>query len=155
MRSIANGQLEGFPPRDELKTVYLEHDIQGASKEVPVVEYVFLDPMVKEMYNPDNEADAEHVKEILESVGFLKGHVSKGASQLMPITALSGGWKMKLALARAMLAKADIMLLDEPTNHLDVDNVAWVKNYLLSLDTVTSIIVLVSEFEDVVDCVCG
>jgi elongation factor 3 len=40
-----------------------------------------------------------------------------------------------------MLCKADIMLLDEPTNHLDVDNVAWVKNYLLSLDQVTSIIV--------------
>lgn len=141
MRSIANGQLEGFPPPSELKTVYLEHDIQGASKEVPVVEYVFLDPMVKEMYNPDKEEDVNHVKEILESVGFMSGHVSKGASQLMPITALSGGWKMKLALARAMLAKADIMLLDEPTNHLDVDNVAWVKNYLLSLDQVTSIIV--------------
>ena len=33
-----------------------------------------------------------------------------------------------------MLAKTDILLLDEPTNHLDVDNVAWVKNYLLSLE---------------------
>jgi len=48
---------------------------------------------------------------------------------------------MKLALARAMLQKADILLLDEPTNHLDVINVAWVKNYLKSLNDVTSIIV--------------
>jgi elongation factor 3 len=48
---------------------------------------------------------------------------------------------MKLALARAMLQKADILLLDEPTNHLDVINVAWVKNYLNSLTDVTSIIV--------------
>jgi len=50
---------------------------------------------------------------------------------------------MILALARAMLCKADIMLLDEPTNHLDVDKVAWIKNYLVSpeLDNVTSIIV--------------
>jgi elongation factor 3 len=61
--------------------------------------------------------------------------------QGMPVTSLSGGWKMKLALARAMLMKADILLLDEPTNHLDVKNVAWIENYLISLTNVTSIIV--------------
>lgn len=43
------------------------------------------------------------------------------------VAALSGGWKMKLALVRAMLQKADILLLDEPTNHLDVHNVAWLQ----------------------------
>ena len=48
---------------------------------------------------------------------------------------------MKLALARAMLQRADILLLDEPTNHLDVINVAWVENYLCSLANVTSIMV--------------
>ena len=48
---------------------------------------------------------------------------------------------MKLALARAMLMKADIMLLDEPTNHLDVTNVAWLVNYLTNLPQVTSMVV--------------
>ena len=48
---------------------------------------------------------------------------------------------MKLALARAMLFKADILLLDEPTNHLDVVNVAWLESYLTGLTHCTSIIV--------------
>merc|ERR1712166_617989 len=141
LRSIANGQLDGFPPSDELKAVYLEHDIQGATMEVMVVDYVFLDPEIAIMYDKDSEEDRKTVIDTLESVGFAKDHVAKGASQKMQVTALSGGWKMILALARAMLCKADIMLLDEPTNHLDVDKVAWVKNYLVTLDTVTSIIV--------------
>lgn len=53
------------------------------------------------------------------------------------ITEISGGWKMKLALARAMLLKADILLLDEPTNHLDTTNVAWLENYLVTQPNIT------------------
>ena len=145
MRSIANGQLEGFPPSSELKTVYVEHDIQGVEENTPVLDFVFMDPNCKHV-------EREEVINVLESVGFCKTEVSKGASQLMPITSLSGGWKMKLALARAMLAKADILLLDEPTNHLDVDNVKWVKDYLKSLTDVTSIIV--SHDSGLMDDVC-
>jgi elongation factor 3 len=44
---------------------------------------------------------------------------------------------MKLALARAMLLKADILLLDEPTNHMDVANVAWLVNYLVTNTHIT------------------
>jgi elongation factor 3 len=53
------------------------------------------------------------------------------------ITEISGGWKMKLALARAMLLRADILLLDEPTNHLDTTNVAWLENYLVTQPNIT------------------
>ena len=58
-----------------------------------------------------------------------------------PVTTLSGGWRMKLALSRAMLQNADILLMDEPTNHLDVMNVKWVKDYIKSLTNVTCIMV--------------
>ena len=53
------------------------------------------------------------------------------------IQSLSGGWRMKLAIARAMLWDADVLLLDEPTNHLDADAIAWLIDYLKSLTGTT------------------
>jgi elongation factor 3 len=61
--------------------------------------------------------------------------------QVRPVGALSGGWKMKLALSRAILQKADILLLDEPTNHLDVANVKWLMDYLMAMTSISSMIV--------------
>lgn len=80
----------------------------------------------------------EAVTEVLATVGFAEDGKAKPNHA---VSTLSGGWRMKLAMARAMLQKADILLLDEPTNHLDVINVAWVKNYLNSLTDVTAIMV--------------
>ena len=57
------------------------------------------------------------------------------------VGALSGGWKMKLALSRAILQQADILLLDEPTNHLDVANVKWLMDYLMAMTSISSMIV--------------
>jgi len=103
MKAIANGQLEGFPPPEILKTVYVEHDIQGELADLNVVDYVKADPKLA------NEPHDEIVR-TLTSVGFTD------AMQAAGVTSLSGGWKMKLALSRAMLTRADIFLLDEPTN---------------------------------------
>jgi len=77
-------------------------------------------------------AAEQEIKDALSSVGFTDDR------QQQAIGSLSGGWKMKLALARAMLFKADILLLDEPTNHLDVVNIAWLESYLTGLQTCTS-----------------
>ncbi|GJE87999.1 ABC-F family ATP-binding cassette domain-containing protein [Phanerochaete sordida] len=127
MRAITNGQVEGFPSPDEVRTFYVEHDIDGSEEDTSVLEFICSDSRV--------QANREEIIEALASVGF------SDERQAQPIGALSGGWKMKLALARAMLFKADILLLDEPTNHLDVVNVAWLESYLTSLTTCTSIIV--------------
>lgn len=124
MRAITNGQVEGFPSPDEVRTFYVEHDIDGSEEDTSVLEFIVSDKRV--------EAGEEEIIETLASVGF------DDERQKQAIGSLSGGWKMKLALARAMLFKADILLLDEPTNHLDVVNVAWLENYLIGLKTCTS-----------------
>ncbi|KAG8970874.1 translational elongation factor EF-1 alpha [Tulasnella sp. 419] len=127
MRAITNGQVEGFPSPDEVRTFYVEHDIDGSDESISVLEWVLSDKRI--------QATKAEIVETLASVGF------NDTRQGLPIGSLSGGWKMKLALARAILFKADILLLDEPTNHLDVVNIAWLEAYLTGLKTCTSIIV--------------
>lgn len=124
MRAIANEQVDGFPTKEECMTVYVEHDIDGTHADTSVVDFVFAG---------DVGTKEEIIAKLLE-FGFSDEMISQ------PITALSGGWKMKLALARAVLKNADILLLDEPTNHLDTVNVAWLVNYLNTCG-ITSIIV--------------
>jgi elongation factor 3 len=133
MRSIANNQVEGFPDTSQVRTVFVEADIQGEQSHLSCVDYVMADEKIQAL-----NIDKEEVTRVLATVGFTPEGKAK---PFHAVSTLSGGWRMKLALARAMLQKADILLLDEPTNHLDVINVAWVKSYLNSLKDVTSIIV--------------
>jgi elongation factor 3 len=133
MRAIANNQVEGFPDTNSVRTVFVEADIQGEQSHLSCVEYILYDPKIQAL-----NISVDEVRAVLNTVGFLPDGKAKPDHA---VSTLSGGWRMKLALARAMLQKADILLLDEPTNHLDVINVAWVKTYLNSLTNVTSIIV--------------
>eukprot|EP00961_Rhodomonas_salina_P107429 1446738-Rhodomonas_salina.1 len=131
MRAIANGQVENFPPPEVLKTVYVEHDIQADQAEMTIVDYVCA--MV-----PDVDRDV--IEQKLDEFGFVDDQAAP-AWRKGNVSGLSGGWKMKLALCRAILMNADILLLDEPTNHLDVKNVAWLENFLTSQKNVTSLII--------------
>ncbi|KAJ3318655.1 translational elongation factor EF-1 alpha [Boothiomyces sp. JEL0866] len=131
MRAIANGSVEGFPDPAEVKTVFVEADILGELSHLSCVDYIMADPALEGI--PKDE-----VLSIMATVGFTPDGKAKPTH---PVSSLSGGWRMKLAMARCMLQKAEILLLDEPTNHLDVINVAWVKNYINSLTNVTCIMV--------------
>jgi ATP-binding cassette subfamily F protein 3 len=58
-----------------------------------------------------------------------------------PVTEFSGGWRMRIELAKLLLKKPDILLLDEPTNHLDIESIQWVENFLA---TQANAVILVS-----------
>ena len=130
MRSIANGKLEGFPPQDVLRTCFVEHN-QGEDADISILQFVAKDPEI-------GKEGIERISAVLSEVGFTAGPEGRQSEK---VGSLSGGWKMKLALARAMLMKADVLLLDEPTNHLDVANVKWLQEYLKTHTEITSLIV--------------
>jgi elongation factor 3 len=131
MRSIANGSVEGFPDPATVRTVFVEADILGELSHLSCVDYIMQDERLKNI-------SRDEILKVMATVGFTDDGKAK---PLHAVSTLSGGWRMKLAMARAMLQRADILLLDEPTNHLDVINVAWVKNYINSLTNVTAIMV--------------
>ncbi len=62
---------------------------------------------------------------------ILKGLGFDHAEQLMPCSAFSGGWRMRVALAAVLFAQPDYLLLDEPTNYLDLEGALWLENYLV------------------------
>ena len=143
MKSIAGGNLQGFPTH--LVTVYVECEIIGEKADMTVLDYIMSDEKVK-MRNCSEES----VKEMLTDMGF---GVSRTAAAIdAGVSTLSGGWRMKLALSRAMLLNPDMLLLDEPTNHLDQFAMKWLTDYLINLKTCTCLIV--SHDTKFLDAVC-
>lgn len=67
-------------------------------------------------------------REVLHGLGF--------SQEMMDgdVALLSGGWKMRVALARILLMKPDVMLLDEPSNHLDLESLIWLEQFLAGYD---------------------
>ena len=134
MKSIANGTLSGFP--EDIKTCYVAHEIQGSNSESTCVEYIMEECGISE----------EEARKELTNFRFDEFMQNKN------ICSLSGGWKMKLSLSKAIISKASLLLLDEPTNHLDYLNVRWLTEYLQQLENVSCLIV--SHEPSFIDAVC-
>ena len=89
------------------------------------------------------EAEAQRV---LAGLGFTPTMASKDVNEL------SGGWRMRLALARLLLSDPDVLILDEPTNHLDVDSVAWLEEQLAAWP---GALLFVSHDRDFIDAIAN
>jgi ATPase subunit of ABC transporter with duplicated ATPase domains len=67
-------------------------------------------------------------REVLHGLGFKDDQIDGD------VGALSGGWKMRVALARVLLGRPDVLLMDEPTNHLDIESIIWLEQFLKSFE---------------------
>ncbi|QKH38114.1 ATP-binding cassette domain-containing protein [Achromobacter pestifer] len=87
---------------------------------------------------------ASRAEQLLAGLGF------KPAEWMQPVESFSGGWRMRLALARALMAPSELLLLDEPTNHLDLDAMLWLEKWLAAYPGTVMLISHDTEFLDAV-----
>ncbi len=85
-------------------------------------------------------------KILLHGLGFAEDEMQKAVKEF------SGGWRMRLNLAQALIYKSDVLLLDEPTNHLDLDTIIFLENYLKSFE---GTILCISHDRDFLDTFCA
>lgn len=113
--------------RIEERLSFIEHRI-GEITDYTGDEYLnLLDEMqhLHERYAIlEGDKKVAKTEEVLEGLGFKTSDLGR------PLEEFSGGWRMRVALAKLLLERPDCLLLDEPTNHLDIDSIEWLENYL-------------------------
>ncbi|KIY69024.1 P-loop containing nucleoside triphosphate hydrolase protein [Cylindrobasidium torrendii FP15055 ss-10] len=109
------------------------------------VDDVALDAAYEELEELDPNTFETKASSILHGLGFSQTMMKK------PTKDMSGGWRMRVSLARALFIKPHLLLLDEPTNHLDLGAVVWLEAYL---STYNHILVITSHSQDFMDSVC-
>jgi len=111
----------------------------------------------------EEKHDADKIGSIHERLGTIGGYAARSrAARLLhglgfspeaqerPVADFSGGWRMRLNLARALMCRSDLLLLDEPTNHLDLDAVIWLQDWLVEYPGTLLVISHDREFLDAV-----
>ncbi|KZV64089.1 P-loop containing nucleoside triphosphate hydrolase protein [Peniophora sp. CONT] len=109
------------------------------------VDEVALDQVTEELEELDPSTFEAKAGSILHGLGFSTQMMAK------PTKDMSGGWRMRVALARALFIKPHLLVMDEPTNHLDLGAVVWLEAYL---STYNHILILTSHSQDFMDSVC-
>ncbi|MEX2523693.1 MAG: ATP-binding cassette domain-containing protein, partial [Gammaproteobacteria bacterium] len=132
----------------------------------PAIEYVIdgdaeLRRIQQALVQAEADGDGHRLANLygrLESIGGYSAEARAGRlmsglgfepeQESLPVGELSGGWRMRLNLAQALMCRSDLLLLDEPTNHLDLDAVIWLQNWLLGYQ---GTLLLISHDRDFLD----
>ena len=105
-----------------------------------------MDKLQRQFEGLDGYGIEAKIGKILPDMGFDLADADRLVSEF------SGGWQMRMNLAKVILQEPDLLLLDEPTNHLDLDTIEWLEKYLISLNTP---MVIVSHDREFLDRLCN
>ncbi|MCK5828726.1 MAG: ATP-binding cassette domain-containing protein [Methylococcales bacterium] len=153
-----------MPPGLEIAHVAQETPAENCA----AIEYVIdgdkeLRQLQQQLLNAEQENDGLKLAELHSSLDHIDGYTAQArASRLMnglgfsteqehdPVKSFSGGWRMRLNLAQALMCRSDVLLLDEPTNHLDLDAVIWLQDWLCKY---SGTLLLISHDRDFLDSI--
>lgn len=101
-----------------------------------------LSHLSEKLYTIETVNYREEIEKVLTGLGFKRSDLERQTSEF------SGGWRMRIELAKILLKKPDLILLDEPTNHLDMDSIIWLEDFLLNQ---AKAVILISHDKSFVD----
>src|SRR5690606_6235837 len=143
--SILTVAMEGFE-----RELQLQKEIDAVLREMEVN---YRDELVEQLGELQHEFDLldgysiqSKAEEILEGLGFRTEELAQ------PLKNFSGGWRMRVMLAKLLLARPSVLLLDEPTNHLDLPSIQWVEKYIANYENA---VIVVSHDRQFLDNVCN
>ena len=137
-KDLVVSRLEQDPPRNAQGNIF-DYVAEGVGHLTDLLkEYHHISVQLEENYSDQILSQLEQVQAKLEHADGWRFEnkinevlLKLGLNPNTKLSALSGGWLRKAALARALVCDPDVLLLDEPTNHLDVDAIEWLENFLL------------------------
>lgn len=118
---------EVYHMRDELESL---NEQLGIRTDYDTDDYMKLIERVSELsekfYSIEEVNYDAEVEKVLKGLGFLRSDFTRQTSEF------SGGWRMRIELAKILLKKPDLILLDEPTNHMDIESIQWLEDFLIN-----------------------
>ena len=137
-KDLVVSRLEQDPPRNAQGNIF-DYVAEGVGHLTDLLkEYHHISVQLEENYSDQILSQLEQVQAKLEHADGWRFEnkinevlLKLGLNPNTKLSALSGGWLRKAALARALVCDPDVLLLDEPTNHLDIEAIEWLENFLL------------------------